>query len=124
MDKNLVFHDSCYLGRYNDLYEEPRTVLNSISGLKFSEMDRSRNKAFCCGAGGGRMWMEETLGDQKINDARTDQALKLEPDIIGVCCPFCTTMFEDGLKTFDMDEKVKVYDIAEILAQTVTSAKE
>jgi Fe-S oxidoreductase len=124
MDKNLVFHDSCYLGRYNDLYEEPRTVLNSILGLKFSEMDRSRNKAFCCGAGGGRMWMEETLGDQKINDARTDQALQLEPDIIGVCCPFCTTMFEDGLKTFDMDEKVKVYDIAEILAQTVTSAKE
>ena len=124
MDKNLVFHDSCYLGRYNDLYEEPRTVLNSILGLKFAEMDRSRNKAFCCGAGGGRMWMEETLGDQKINDARTGQALQLEPDIIGVCCPFCTTMFEDGLKTCDMDEKVKVYDIAEILAQTVTSAKE
>ena len=74
-------------------------------------------------AGGGRMWMEETLGDQKINDARTDQALKLEPDIIGVCCPFCTTMFEDGLKTYDMDEKVKVYDIAEILAQTVKSEK-
>ncbi|MEE9121057.1 MAG: (Fe-S)-binding protein [Syntrophobacteria bacterium] len=124
MDKNLVFHDSCYLGRYNDLYEEPRTLLKSILGLRVSEMDRSRNKAFCCGAGGGRMWMEETLGDQKINDARTDQALKLEPDIIGVCCPFCTTMFEDGLKTYDMDEKVKVYDIAEILAQTVTSAKE
>ena len=124
MDKNLVFHDSCYLGRYNDLYEEPRTVLNSISGLQFSEMDRSRNKAFCCGAGGGRMWMEETLGDQKINDARTDQALQLEPDIIGVCCPFCTTMFEDGLKTFDMDEKVKVYDIAEILVQSIAPVKE
>jgi Fe-S oxidoreductase len=123
MEKNLVFHDSCYLGRYNDLYEEPRTVLNSIAGLKFSEMDRSRNKSFCCGAGGGRMWMEETLGDQKINDARTDQALKLEPDIIGVCCPFCTTMFEDGLKTYDMDEKVKVYDIAEILAKTITQGK-
>jgi len=124
MDKNLVFHDSCYLGRYNDLYEEPRTVLNSISGLKFSEMDRSRNKAFCCGAGGGRMWMEETLGDQKINDARTGQALQLEPDIIGVSCPFCTTMFEDGLKTCDMDEKVKVYDIAEILVQSIAPVKE
>jgi Fe-S oxidoreductase len=124
MDKKLVFHDSCYLGRYNDLYQEPRTVLKSILGLRFSEMERSRNKAFCCGAGGGRMWMEETLGDQKINDARTEQALKLEPDIIGVCCPFCTTMFEDGLKTCDMDEKVKVYDIAEILAQTVAPVKE
>jgi len=124
LDKNLVFHDSCYLGRYNDIYQEPREVLKSIQGLRFSEMDRNRNKAFCCGAGGGRMWMEETLGDQKINDARTDQALVLEPDIIGVCCPFCTTMFEDGLKSRDMEEKVKVYDIAELLAQTVTSVKE
>jgi Fe-S oxidoreductase len=124
LDKNLVYHDSCYLGRYNDLYQEPREVLKSIQGLRFFEMDRSRNKAFCCGAGGGRMWMEETLGDQKINDARTDQALVLEPDIIGVCCPFCTTMFEDGLKSRDMEEKVQVYDIAEILAQTVQSEKE
>ena len=119
MDKNLVFHDSCYLGRYNDLYEQPRAALKSIQGLRFSEMDRSGNKSFCCGAGGGRMWMEETLGDQKINEARTDQALVLEPDIIGVSCPFCTTMFEDGLKSRDMEEKVKVYDIAELLAQTI-----
>ena len=119
MERNLVFHDSCYLGRYNDLYEQPRAVLKSIQGLRFSEMDRSGNKSFCCGAGGGRMWMEETLGDQKINEARTDQALVLEPDIIGVCCPFCTTMFEDGLKSRDMEEKVKVYDVAELLAQTI-----
>jgi Fe-S oxidoreductase len=123
MDKNLVFHDSCYLGRFNDIYEEPRTLLKSISGLRFSEMDRSRNKAFCCGAGGGRMWMEETLGDQKINNARTEQALILDPDIIGVCCPFCTTMLEDGLKDRNMEEKVKVYDIAELLAQTVLKEK-
>ena len=119
MDKNLVFHDSCYLGRFNNIYEEPRALLKSISGLRFSEMDRSRNKAFCCGAGGGRMWMEETLGDQKINNARTDQALTLDPDIIGVCCPFCTTMLEDGLKDRNMEEKVKVYDIAELLVKTV-----
>jgi Fe-S oxidoreductase len=124
MDMKLVFHDSCYLGRYHDIYEQPRALLKSVSGLRFSEMARSRNKSFCCGAGGGRMWMEETLGNQKINDARTEQALALEPDIIGVCCPFCTTMFEDGLKAHDMEEKVKVYDIAEILAQTVTSEKE
>jgi len=118
LDKSLVFHDSCYLGRYNSIYQQPRNVLSSISGLRLSEMHRSREKSFCCGAGGGRMWMEETLGDQKINDARTEQALLLEPDIIGVCCPFCTTMFEDGLKERDMEEKVKVYDIAELLAQT------
>lgn len=121
MDKHLVFHDSCYLGRYNSIYEQPRDLLKSILGLRFSEMDRSRNKSFCCGAGGGRMWMEETLGDQKINDARTEQALVLKPDIIGVCCPFCTTMFEDGLKDRNMEEKVKVYDIAELLVQTTKS---
>ncbi len=68
--------------------------------------------------------MEETLGNQKINDARTEQALALEPDIIGVCCPFCTTMFEDGLKARDLEEKVKVSDIAELLAQAVTSKKD
>ena len=67
--------------------------------------------------------MEETLGDRKINDARTEQALVLEPDIIGVCCPFCTTMFEDGLKDRNMEEKVRVYDLAELLVQTVNSEK-
>ena len=75
MDKELAFHDSCYLGRYNGLYEEPRALLNAIPGLRLHEMERSRNKSFCCGAGGGRMWMEENLGTQKINEARTDQAL-------------------------------------------------
>jgi Fe-S oxidoreductase len=119
MDKNLVFHDSCYLGRYNNIYEEPRALLKSVPGMRFSEMDRNRDKSFCCGAGGGRMWMEETLGEQKINDTRTDQALEMEPDIIGVCCPFCTTMFEDGLKTHNMDEEVEVCDIAELLAKVV-----
>ena len=124
MDKNLVFHDSCYLGRYNNMYEQPRALLKSLPGLRFSEMDRSHGKAFCCGAGGGRMWMEETLGDRKINDARTEQALLLNPDLIGVCCPFCTTMFEDGLKTWNMDEEVEVYDIAELLAQAVLTKED
>ena len=69
------------------------------------------------------MWMEETLGDRKINSARTEQALELEPDIITVSCPFCTTMFEDGLKERDMEEKVRVYDLAELLAQSITSGE-
>jgi Fe-S oxidoreductase len=124
LDKRLVFHDSCYLGRYNSIYEKPRSLLNAISGLRLYEMHRSREKSFCCGAGGGRMWMEETLGHQKINEARTEQALALEPDVIGVCCPFCAAMFEDGLKEKDMEEKVKVFDIAELLSQAVRPAKE
>jgi Fe-S oxidoreductase len=119
LDKRLTFHDSCYLGRYNDLYEEPRGILKSIPGLHLLEMERHRNKSFCCGAGGGRMWMEETLGNQKINEARTDQALALDPEVIAVSCPFCTIMFEDGLKARDREETVKVYDIAELLAQAL-----
>ncbi len=116
--KSLVFHDSCYLGRFNELYDEPRNLLNSLPGLRVSEMKRNRSKSFCCGAGGGRMWMEETLGDKKINDDRTDQALSANPDIIGVCCPFCTIMLEDGLKARDSEEKVQVLDIAELLAHS------
>ncbi len=116
LDKRLTFHDSCYLGRYNNLYDEPRCILNSIPGLSLQEMERHHYKSFCCGAGGGRMWMEETLGNQKINEARADQALALDPELIAVACPFCTIMFEDGLKARDKDEMVKVYDLAELLA--------
>ena len=83
----LAFHDSCYLGRYNGLYEEPRALLNAIPGLRLHEMERSRNKSFCCGAGGGRMWMEENLGTQKINEARTDQALATNPQTHRGCLP-------------------------------------
>jgi Fe-S oxidoreductase len=124
LDKRLTFHDSCYLGRYNDLYEEPRGILKSIPGLRLEEMERHRNKSFCCGAGGGRMWMEETLGNQMINEARTDQALAKNPEIIGVSCPFCTTMLEDGLKERDQADAVKVYDIAELLIQTVETEED
>jgi Fe-S oxidoreductase len=119
LGKRLTFHDSCYLGRYNDLYEEPRGILKSIPGLRLQEMERHHNKSFCCGAGGGRMWMEETLGNQKINEARTDQALAQNPEIIAVSCPFCTIMLEDGLKERDREETVKVCDIAELLIQAL-----
>jgi len=119
LDKRLTFHDSCYLGRYNAVYEEPREVLKSIPGLRLLEMERRQAKSFCCGAGGGRMWMEETLGEQKINEARTDQALALDPELIAVSCPFCAIMLEDGLKAREKEEAVKVYDIAELLAQAL-----
>ena len=94
-------------------------LLKAIPGLRLHEMERSRNKSFCCGAGGGRMWMEENLGTQKINEARTDQALASNPQLIGVACPFCTIMFEDGLKARDQEETVKVLDVAELLALSV-----
>ncbi|MBW1979640.1 MAG: (Fe-S)-binding protein [Deltaproteobacteria bacterium] len=123
LDMRLVFHDSCYLGRYNDIYQQPRDLLRAIPGLKIYEMDRSRNKSFCCGAGGGRMWMEETLGHSKINEARTEQALTLDPELIAVCCPYCTTMFEDGLKAHHLEERVRVCDLAELLLEAVADQK-
>jgi Fe-S oxidoreductase len=114
----LTFHDSCYLGRYNDLYREPRNILRSIPGVEIKEMSRNRSKAFCCGAGGGRMWMEETAG-KRVNVERTEEALSTGAGVIGTACPFCMTMFEDGLKDKDAADRTKVRDVAEILLSAV-----
>jgi Fe-S oxidoreductase len=117
--KKLTLHDSCYLGRYNQIYDAPRALLKAIPGLELTEMERHGPKSFCCGAGGGRMWMEENLGVQRINEARIDQALTLNPELIAVGCPFCTTMFDDGLKAREKEEAVKVYELAELLLQAL-----
>lgn len=114
----VTYHDSCYLGRYNEIYQEPRAILNDISGLELVEMDRRLKRGFCCGAGGGRMWMEETLG-KRINDERVAQALKKDPQIAVTACPFCMVMFEDGLKTHGREEDVKVYDIIEMVEKAL-----
>ncbi len=112
---NVVFHDSCYLGRYNGIYEAPREVVASVTGQAPTEMNRCHERSFCCGAGGGRMWMEESVG-KRINLERVEEALKEDPGTICVCCPYCMTMFEDGLKDKKADDKVRVLDIAEIVA--------
>ncbi|MCX6149856.1 MAG: (Fe-S)-binding protein [Ignavibacteriales bacterium] len=112
----ITFHDSCYLGRYNDIYDEPREILNSVTGSELIEMERSRDKGFCCGAGGGRMFLEETIGT-RINEERVREALELKPDVIASACPFCMTMLTDGVKSFDKLEEVKVKDIAEIILE-------
>lgn len=114
----ITFHDSCYLGRYNDIYDQPREILNSIPGVNIVEMKRSKSKGFCCGAGGGRMWMEENEG-KRVNVERIEEALALKPDVIGTACPFCMTMLEDGVKDKEATEKVKVKDVAEILLAVV-----
>ena len=114
----IIYHDSCYLGRYNNVYDAPRDVIAAATGDTPCEMERQRDKGFCCGAGGGRMWMEEKEGSP-INVARTEEALAKEPNTICVACPYCMTMFDDGLKNKEASDKVQVLDIAEIVAKSL-----
>jgi Fe-S oxidoreductase len=120
---SVVYHDSCYLGRYNDLYATPRDLLSKVPGVVLKEMERNRHRAFCCGAGGARMWMEEHLG-KRINEMRTEQALEMQPSVICTACPFCMTMLEDGIKAKEMEMPVPVLDIAEILERVMPGREE
>jgi Fe-S oxidoreductase len=117
-DSKVTYHDSCYLGRYNDIYRQPRDILKSVPGLNLVEMGRKESRGFCCGAGGGRMWMEEKEG-KRVNVERTEEALGIKPDIISTACPFCMTMLEDGVKDKEAGDNVKVKDVAEILLESV-----
>jgi len=114
VDGLFTYHDSCFLGRYNTIYDQPRTILAAVPGMKLAEMDRTLDKSFCCGAGGGRMWMEEHDGE-RINNMRTDQAIATRADTIAVACPFCLTMMTDGLKARGVEEKIASIDIAEVV---------
>ena len=118
VNKTIAYHDSCYLGRYNDLYEAPRKILENVPGVRLVEMERNRGKSFCCGAGGGRMWMEEHLG-KRINEMRLDNALDVRPDLISTACPFCLTMFEDAIKEKDLAETLTGKDIIEIVEEAM-----
>ena len=115
---SLTFHDSCYLARYNGIVDSPRSLLQSIPGLTMTEMPRSKAKGLCCGAGGGRMWMEEKEG-KRINIERTEEALATKSGTIGTACPFCMTMLNDGVKAKEANDRVEVKDIAELLLASV-----
>ncbi len=119
----FTYHDSCFLGRYNGLYDAPRTILLSVPGMRLVEMERNRAKAFCCGAGGARMWMEEDLGE-RINDLRTDQATAVQAEQVAVACPFCLTMLTDGIKDRQKESSMAALDIAEIVWQSMDLEKQ
>ncbi len=116
-DGIFTYHDSCFLGRYNKVYDQPRQILNAIPGMKLAEMDRNLSKSFCCGAGGARMWMEEE--GERINNARTDQAIATNASTIAVGCPFCLTMLSDGIKDKQQSEKMVALDISEIVIKAM-----
>ncbi|NLT21254.1 MAG: (Fe-S)-binding protein, partial [Syntrophomonadaceae bacterium] len=116
----ISYHDSCFLGRHNGVYDQPRAVLKA-AGTSIVEIDKSKEFGFCCGAGGGRMWMEEEAveGFKRINDTRTDQLLVPSPEMIVTNCPFCLTMISDGVKGAEAEEQTKVFDVAEVLWKTM-----
>lgn len=118
LEERVTYHDSCYLGRYNGTYEAPRRILQAIPGVELAEMAMNRAHGLCCGAGGGRMWMEDTSGT-RVNVARVGQALAVEPTTISSACPYCLTMMEDGTKQLNVDERVRSKDVAELLEESV-----
>lgn len=116
----ITYHDSCYLGRYNDEYEAPRATLENVPGLTIVEPARSKDRGLCCGAGGGRMFMEEVVGD-RVNIVRTNELLATGAETIAVNCPFCTTMITDGVKAAEKIDSVNVKDISEIVREHVSA---
>ena len=119
MERTITFHDPCYLGRMNSLLEEPRSLLRSIPGARLTEMEMSGMNSFCCGGGGGQMWLEEADGERRLLEARAEQALSTGADTIGVACPYCLIMLEDGLRARGLLGRVEVMDVAEILAGSI-----
>ena len=118
LEERVTYHDSCYLGRHNDVYLAPRRVVGSLAGIDLVEMPRNGTKGMCCGAGGARMWMEESTG-KKVNTERSQEAIGTGATRIAVACPFCYVMFDDGVKGEGKDEEVRVQDIAEILWEAI-----
>jgi len=117
MGELVTYHDPCYLGRYNDIYQPPRQIIKSIPETKMVEMEQNRENGFCCGGGGGHMWLEERTG-RRINELRTEQAIETKAQTVITACPFCLQMFDDGIKAKAAEEKLKVMDIAELVEKS------
>jgi Fe-S oxidoreductase len=122
LDATVAYHDPCYLGRHNQVYEPPRSIIDSLPGVSSVELGRCRERSFCCGAGGARMWLEEREG-KRINLERTDEALATGADVVSTACPYCLIMLDDAVKERGRDEKVKVLDVAQVLERSMEPAR-
>jgi Fe-S oxidoreductase len=123
LEERITYHDSCYLGRHNDVYLAPRKVVGSIKGIEIVEMQRNGTKGMCCGAGGARMWMEESIGT-KVNDERAMEAISTGASRVATACPFCYIMLDDGVKGAGMEEdQVKVADISIHLLEAIENGE-
>jgi Fe-S oxidoreductase len=116
--KKITYHDSCYLGRANDIYEAPRKVLEALDA-ELVEMKSCRTKGLCCGAGGAQMFKEDEPGNKRINIERTEEALEVQPQVIAAACPFCNTMMTDGVKNKEKENDIEVLDVAEMIAASL-----
>jgi Fe-S oxidoreductase len=127
VEEKLTYHDPCFLGRHNKVFTPPREILEAVPGVRAEEMHRCKNRGFCCGAGGARMWMEERIG-KRINTERIDEALALKPDTISTACPYCLVMLGDAVAakkgSGEAKDTLEVVDVAQVLARSVTSAAE
>jgi Fe-S oxidoreductase len=118
VEAKVAYHDSCYLGRHNGVYDAPREIAKAIPGVELVEMERRRERGFCCGAGGGHMWMEESRG-RRVNHVRTEQFLETKADTVGVSCPFCLQMFEEGISSMGVEGSKRARDLIEILDESL-----
>jgi heterodisulfide reductase subunit D len=116
--KRITYHDSCYLGRANGVYEAPRALLEALN-VDLVEMKRSRTNGLCCGAGGAQMWKEDEPGDKRINVERVEEVLTTTPTAVAANCPFCITMLQDGLKAKERNEQIPVYDLSEMILSSI-----
>ena len=119
MNKRVVYHDPCFLGKQNDIYDEPRYILSRIPGLELLEFERSRERSMCCEGGGGRMWAEGTNIEVRLSHQRVRDALDLGAEVVAVACPFCLAMLEDAVKTLDLEDKLQVMDVMELVQQAL-----
>jgi Fe-S oxidoreductase len=121
--KRITYHDPCYLGRHNGIFDEPREALRKIPGLELLEMPDAREYSLCCGGGGGRIWMETPKGE-RFSDLRIEQALGVGAEVLATCCPYCITMFEDSRLTMEASEAIEIKDITEIIQEVMSGTEE